>query len=372
MAEAKQENFQLKDWFNEALIDELGTQIQKRYTDFDVEGFTDTIISQLDALAFKERIALIARTLRDYLPDDYPTALGMLLALLDVRDGALSGKAHLWVIDYFVEQYGLDYYDESIKAMYEITQRHTSEFAIRPFLQVYPEQTLAILHEWKHDSSEHVRRLVSEGTRPRLPWGGQLKQFIQDPTPTLALLEALKDDPSEYVRRSVANHLNDITKDHPELVLDTLEAWSKDASKGTQWLIKHALRSQLKAGDRRALALLGYHSPKIALENFTLDKQVVHMGETFTLEFTLRSESDVPQSLMVDYIMHFMKANGKTSPKVFKLKTCELAPNEAITISKAHTIRPITTRVYYAGMQGIEIQVNGQVMGRCEFELEVV
>lgn len=369
MSDTPQENFQLKLWFNEALLRDLAKQICVIQTDFDAESFVAYILPELDSLAFKERIALIARALREYLPNDYPHALHILLDLLDVREGALSGGGHLWVIDYFVEQYGLDHYDESIKAMYTITQQHTSEFAIRPFIQAYPDQTLVILHEWKHDPNEHVRRLVSEGTRPRLPWGTQLKQFIQDPTPTLALLEALKDDASEYVRRSVANHLNDIAKDHPELVLDTLEQWSENASKGTQWIIKHALRTQLKAGDARALALLGYQTPKISLDEFTLDKQVVNMGESLSVAFTLCSESDAPQPLMVDYIMHFMKANGKTSPKVFKLKTIELAPKDSITISKTHTIRPITTRVYYAGTQRIEIQVNGQVLGGLDFDL---
>ena len=366
---SEKENFQLKLWFNPALVQAFVNQVSAHYPAFDGDAFSQDILSELDTLEFKQRIALIAQALHTHLPQDYPTAISILLKLLDVRDGDFKQGGHLWVIDNFVELYGIAHYDQSIQAMYQITQRHSSEFSIRPFLMRYQARTLAILHEWKHDESEHVRRLVSEGTRPRLPWGGQLKAFITDPTPTLALLEALQDDPSEYVRRSVANHLNDISKDHPDKVLDTLERWSQNASAGTQWLIKHALRTQLKAGSPRALALLGYGTPDVTLDDFVLSTNVVNMGDSFTLSFRLRNDTDHAQNLMVDYIMHFMKANGSTSPKVFKLKVCELPAHDSLTITKSHTIRPISTRKYYAGTHRVEIQVNGQVLGGAGFAL---
>ncbi len=270
---------------------------------------------------------------------------------------------------HFVEVYGLEHFEVSVRAMKEITQRHSSEFTIRPFLVRYPDAMLAVLHEWVHDENFHVRRLVSEGTRPRLPWGMRLHQFVKDPTPTLALLEHLKDDPSEYVRRSVANHLNDITKDHPDLVLMTVRRWREGASQGTNWLIRHALRSLVKAGHPQALALLGYGEATVSLVDFQVQPAQIELGQSVTFTFTLRNDAAAAQDLLIDYVVYYVKANGSTSPKVFKLNTRTVAPGETITIQKKHPIKPITTRVHYPGTHTIAIQVNGQNLGGSTFEL---
>jgi hypothetical protein len=200
----------------------------------------------------------------------------------------------------------------------------------------------------------------------------RLNQFVEDPTPTLALLDKLKDDDSEYVRRSVANHLNDITKDNPDLAIATLQRWNEgDPSKEIQWITRHALRSMVKAGDPDALALLGYGPPQVSLSDFTITPSHIQMGDTFTLDFTLHSQAETEQNLVVDYVVHFVKANGKTSPKVFKLKTAVLPPNQSLTISKKHHIKPITTRRYYPGESLVEIQVNGKIVGESKFELKI-
>lgn len=225
------------------------------------------------------------------------------------------------------------------------------------------------LQEWALDDNEHVRRLVSEGSRPRLPWWPPLRQFIADPVPAIALLELLKDDPSLYVRRSVANHLNDISKDHPELLLTRMEAWSKGASDERLWLVNHALRTLVKRGDQRALAILGYGHADIELRGLALRPERLQFGESLEFEFELLNRDAAGQNLMIDFVMHFRKANGKTAPKVFKLKKARLAAGERLSIRKKLAIRPISTRKYYSGRQRLEVQVNGRILGGADFEL---
>ena len=369
------ESFALKDNLNAALAQSMAQNITAVYPPFNHTAFTEQITSQIDELELKQRIVVFAEALRDYLPEDYPTAWGILEKImgppLNDDDSPVENGWQYWAMAYFIEVYGLEHYDVSMQAMYEITQRFSAEFAIRPYLIRYQDKTLAILAEWAHDPNEHVRRLVSEGTRPRLPWAGRLYAFIEDPTPTLALLKELRDDPSLYVRRSVANHLNDITKDHPDLVVQTLNEWEMDKSKERQWIQKHALRSLIKQGHPGALTLLGYGEPDVQLSNFHLTPNTLPMGEEFEFSFDLVNESEQSQNLIVDYIIHFVKANGTTAPKVFKLKTFTLKPESTTTLSKKHRIKPITTRVYYPGEHRVEIQINGRSFAGSIFDLQI-
>lgn len=365
----------LKSYINRAMVGQLAEQIEQVYAAFAVEPFVEEASGGLEGLKLKERVAFIAAALHKHLPSDYAEALKILLAILGApelsEEEVLTEWYDLMPLAYFVEAYGLEYFELSMGAMYEITKRHTSEFAVRPFLMRYPERTLERLQAWVTDENLHVRRWVSEGTRPRLPWGSHLPAFIADPQPVLRLLEPLKNDPSLYVRRSVANNLNDISKDHPELVIQTLTRWHDGASEETLWIIRHALRTLLKQGHPDALRLLGYGTPQVSLHDLRIEPPLLQFGQSLRISFTLQSESAERQSLMIDYLIHFVKANGKTRPKVFKLSKKSLKSGQTIELQKKHAIKAITTRRYYAGSHRVEIQVNGQILAGAEFELQM-
>lgn len=362
-----------KDYYNVGLAERMAARITAVYPTFAAAAFVAQIGPQLDGQEMKARTLIFTHALHDHLPPDFPAAWAVLQATLDAEpaDSVPEGGWHYWPMAQLIELYGLEHFAEAMQAMHEITRRHTAEFAIRPFLVRYPERTLAVLHEWTQDENHHVRRLVSEGTRPRLPWGMRLHQFIADPTPTLALLEKLKDDPSEYVRRSVANHLNDITKDNAHLVLETLARWQVNSTPERQWITRHALRSLVKAGDPQALRLLGYEQAQVSVSALTVAPPVLTFGNTLEIAFTLQSEADEPQDLVVDYVLHFVKANGRTAPKVFKLRNVSLDGRQSLPLRKNHPFRPITTRRFYPGRHRVEIQVNGQTLAGADFELVV-
>jgi hypothetical protein len=214
-----------------------------------------------------------------------------------------------------------------------------------------------------------VRRLASEGSRPRLPWGLRIQRLVADPTPTLPLLRALQDDGSEYVRRSVANHLNDIAKDHPAVVADWLQAHLPEASPERRALLRHASRSLIKQGDARVLAAWGLGASFKGACAFSLSPRRLRVGESLRLSLGLHSQSRRPQPLASDYVVHHVKANGSTSPKVFKGWQLVLAGQERRVLIKRHSFREITTRRYHAGRHTVELQVNGQVMARADVEL---
>ena len=363
----------LKNYIDAALVQQIAERIAAVYADFARDAFVAATVSGLDALELKQRFAHIADKLRVYLPADYPTALDLLLDILDDADGKFApidmADFRLLPIATFVERHGLAHPRESLDAMYILTRQVTCEGAIRPYITQHRDLTFARLHAWALDDNEHVRRLVSEGSRPRLPWWPPLRDIIADPAPTLALLEKLKDDPSLYVRRSVANHLNDIGKDHPQLLLERMRAWSEGASAERRWLINHALRSLVKRGDKDALAILGYAPAAVDMRDLQVSPPVLRFGDSLEFSFALHSRSQEPQALMVDFVMRFVKANGKTAPKVFKLKKLRLDAGGTATIRKTMAIRPISTRRYYAGRQWLEIQVNGRILGGADFEL---
>jgi 3-methyladenine DNA glycosylase AlkC len=271
---------------------------------------------------------------------------------------------------FFVAEYGLGHFELSMQAQYALTQRFTAEFSIRAFIEKYPEQTLARLREWSADDNVHVRRLVSEGTRPRLPWAPRLALFQQDPGPVLELLELLKDDPELYVRRSVANNLNDIGKDNPALLVDTAVSWSEGASEERRWLIRHALRSALKRGETKALAVLGFSAqPKIEIRRVEISPQRVCIGESIRLAFDLVAGGTETQRLLVDFKIHYVKVNGTTRAKVFKLRSLDLVPGQTVRLEKQVSCREMSTRKHYPGQHLIELLVNGQTFPLGAFEL---
>jgi 3-methyladenine DNA glycosylase AlkC len=365
-----------KSFFNKEMIAVMGKHFLRVFPDFDVKGFCVAAADNLEALELKERSAQITDALYAFFPDDFEQASTVIMDSLapdesevcDVNMLGISGWG-IMPMTHYVGTYGLNHFDISMTLLKEMTKRFTSEFDIRFFLLAHPERTLDILETWALDPSHHVRRLVSEGTRPRLPWAMKLQNFIDDPAPVISLLEILKDDEEEYVRRSVANNLNDIAKDHPDLVADIAEEWMKDANKNRKRLVKHACRTLIKQGHQKTLKALGYGKPQVALEHFKIVTPQVEFGNALMFEMSLASTSDTPQDLIIDYTIHHRKANGTTSAKVFKWKNTTLLPSGKIKASRKHNIKKITTRTYYEGIHYLEISVNGIFIGKDSFYL---
>lgn len=358
----------LKNMYNAAFFDDLIAALRVVYPSFDRETFLERIYDESwDVRPLKDRMRHITLTLHSLLPGDYRAALDILRA----------ASAHLTRYNFqlmflpdFVECYGLDDWDASLPALAEFTPLCSSEFAVRPFILRDSARMMAQMLAWANHDNHHVRRLASEGCRPRLPWAMALLNFKCDPSPILPVLEALKNDPSEYVRRSVANNLNDIAKDNPAVVIETLRRWTRDPGEGIRWITNRALRTLVKDGHTEALALLGYSgAAAVEVKSFTLSAPAIQMGETLTFAFEVVSAADEPQDLLIDYIVYFMKANGTRAGKVFKLAQRQINPGEILRIEKKHPFRPITTRVYYAGEHGLGLKINGQVFDGGLFRL---
>ncbi|WP_320017595.1 DNA alkylation repair protein [Labilibaculum manganireducens] len=372
-----EKGFLFKDVYNNQLVGNMASNIVKSWGEFNTSSFVNAIISKLKPLSLSERSQLICTELFNHLPASYPKALAILINSIAEENNTTDKKEiegfYYMPIASYVSQFGLQKEDFhlSMKALKEITKIFTSEFAIRPFIRKYPEETLEYLHLWTTDENAHVRRLVSEGSRPKLPWASPLKEFQKDPSPVLKLLEKLKEDEELYVRRSVANNLNDIAKDHPDLVIKTLNRWNKTNNKGTQWIIGHASRTLLKQGHPKALELLGFpQNVQIAVNNLSVNTPTCQLGNEIEFSFEIQSSSANKQNLMIDFIVHYMKANGRTAPKVFKLSKKSIPANGSICFKKKISFKPITTRKYYLGQHEIEIQINGRRYGKVSFVVE--
>lgn len=358
----------LKNMYNHAFFADLIVALRSAYPAFDAAQFLACIYDDdWESRELKQRMRHISQTLARLLPSDYRAALDILLRAAPALNGYTF---ETMIFPDFVEIYGLSDWDASLPALEQFTQQSSAEYAVRPFILQDQGRMMAQMEQWANHQSHHVRRLASEGCRPRLPWAVALPAFKADPSPILPILEQLKLDESDYVRRSVANNLNDISKDHPQVVLDTLKQWQTHDSPHMRWMISHALRTLLKQGNAQALELLGYSgATTFTVSNLTLEPLTVVMGGDVTITFTIQSLSDAVQNLMVDYVMHFQGANGQLRPKVFKLKKIALAPGETLTITRKHTFKPITTRSYYPGQHAVEIQINGILSERKHFTL---
>lgn len=294
--------------------------------------------------------------------------------MLKAVNGGKLQSFDLWPFTDFIQTHGIEDLDISLEALKEMTTHFTSEWAIRPFIKRHPKDTLRFLLNCARESNTDVRRWASEGTRPRLPWGERLDDFVKDPSPTLPILEELKFDDELFVRKSVANHLNDIAKDHPVLVIRLLEKWMSEAGpkdrKKVEWIMRRALRTLVKEGYPEALSLFGVSSKAaVEIRRLHLGKKELRMGEKLEFSFLARSLSDQAQKSIIDYRIHFVKANGKTSVKVFKLKNLVLGPRAEVDVGKTHQIREITTREYYNGVHTLDIQINGVVRKSAKFTL---
>jgi len=341
---------------------------------FDVDGFLHDALTGYEALALMPRGKHIAHAMRRHLPANYPDALEILLASAQQphgRDPGLSLASFLFLPHTaFVAEFGLAHFEPSMQAQHALTQRFTAEFSIRPFLQKHTVATLERLMQWTRDPSEHVRRLVSEGTRPRLPWASRLPAFQRDPSAVLALLECLKDDPALYVRRSVANNLNDIGKDHPDILANTATAWLAGATAERRWIVQHALRTAVKRGELGALAALGFGAgAEVQIGSPSIEPNKVPIGAKVSVAFDVTNRSAAPQRVLVDFAVHFIKANGAGRAKVFKLRTLDLAPHETRRVGKQISLAEMTTRKHYPGLHRVDVVLNGRTQPLGSFEI---
>jgi 3-methyladenine DNA glycosylase AlkC len=355
----------LKNFFGLELVESIGRGLLLAHPGLDEQRFVRDGVAGLAALELTERAGHLADVMRRHLPESFPDAVQVIIGALGPKlDGSESfGMAPFRYLPHvlYVSRHGLNHFELSMRAFHALTQRFTAEGGIRPFLVKHPERTLRQLRVWAIDPSVHVRRLVSEGTRPRLPWASRLPAFQADPAPVIELLELLKDDPERYVQRSVANNVNDIAKDHPELVVSLCARWSTAASDGRRWIVKHALRSLIKAGNRSALAVIGAgQAPQVRLRRIVLAPNPVRLGGSLELAFDLVNAASAKQDLVVDYAVHFVKSNGTLAPKVFKLRRVRLEARERVRLASKVSFADLTTRKHYPGQHHVELLVNGE------------
>ena len=324
---------------------------------FNRPAFERLAVTGLDELELMARVNWIASALAQTMPP--PDQADQI-----IRTALDNGGLHGWAsmpVNAYISSAMLDHPDIALPLLATLTPSYTAEFAIRPFIDAHYEFTMEHLQKWTTHPNEHVRRLVSEGTRPRLPWGGRLARFMVDPSPTLELLNALVNDESSYVRRSVANHLNDISKDHPELAIKTATRWSHSSTQG-DFVVRHGLRTLVKQGHPAALAVLGFDSDApIELVNLSCSPSTISIGEATTISFTLRAAREA--KAVIDYLVHYQGVRGPKAGKVFKLTNRDLPAGTPVDFSRRHKFDHVSIRTIHPGPHRIEIQANGRILG---------
>lgn len=358
----------LKNYYSREYIAKLSTTLSEVEPRIDSTTFRKQIFSsEWEGKELKARMLHIAETLKEFLPVSYPEAIAILGEVIErLPQDKNSGYLGMYFPE-FVALYGRDDWKTSLPALARFTRFSSSEFAVRPFILDDPERMMRQMRSWAKDRNEHVRRLSSEGCRPRLPWAMALPIFKRDPEPVLELLELLKNDPARYVQKSVANNLNDISKDHPDLTLATLKAW-QGLSPSADWIIKHACRTLLKQSHPDALTLFGYQPAVRELAEFRIAKRVIKLGDH--IEFALMFHVKRKCQLRVEYLIDYLKQNGTHSTKVFQWVEREF-PSGTHELTKRQLFAPMTTRRHYAGLHRIRVRINGREFDPEEFELQV-
>ena len=366
----------LKGFFSPSLVRRLAADMVRAHPPFPERAFVKQATSGLESLELLDRGKHIARALGAHLPQAYPEAVAVLLRSLGpehATDELLGvGMAPFYYLPHtvFVAERGLEHFELSMRAQYELTKRFSAEASIRPYITRDPERTFATLRRWTKDKNAHVRRLVSEGTRLRLPWAGRVAWLDAHPERILELLELLKDDPSTLVRRSVANSLNDLGKLRPDLLAGTCKRWLAGASPERRDLVEHALRTAVKRGDPVALRLLGYgKAASVSLEGVRFTPRRVAIGGRVAMSFSLRSKASQPQSLLVDVAVHFVKAGGRVGAKVFKLTRLVLPPRGQVELQTRFSLAVHTTRVPRPGRHAVDVIVNGAARPAGSFQV---
>ncbi len=360
----------IKNLFSRKFFDSLSSALNSTYPAFDQKVFLrDVFNHQWESLELKERLHHATQCLHKHLPEDYRTSLAILENAAEMLE--IHGFADMVFSDY-VAMYGLGDWDASLPALEIFTQYVSAEYAVRPFILQDPQRMMAQMLLWADHPSHHVRRLATEGCRPRLPWGLSLPVLKKDPSPILPILEKLKNDPNDNVRHCVANNLNDISRDNPHITLQALQNWQTSGIKDFQYMLNQALRTLVKQGHPQALKMLGFSDqPAIKVSEVRLNNTTIHMGDDLQFEFKITSTTSQSQWLMIDYLVHHMRANGQLTPKVFKLSKKEIGAGETVHVRKKHGFQEVTTRRYYPGKHKLEIQINGCIFSSIEFELAI-
>lgn len=371
-----------KNMYNERFFDKFSKDLQLVIKDHDAPDFVSRIMDdEWENRELKQRCGHIATVLKEFLPADYKAAIAKILELLDhvekrqpdfskiddVRFGLTLEYG--MVLDKYVEQYGLDDYATSVKAIERITQFSSCEFCAHPFIVKYPEEMMKQMLVWSMHEHWGVRRLASEGCRPRLPWAMALPNLKENPAPILPILENLKNDPARFVRLSVANNLNDIAKDNPQTVIDLAKKW-KGESEEVDWIIKHGCRTLLKQGNPEIMELFGFDSIKnISIDNFQISTPEIKVGGSLEFSFNLLNNNDKKAKIRLEYGVYYQKANGTLAKKVHKISEKEYAANSITPITRKHSFKVVTTRKLHYGLHQVAVIVNGNEFEKHDFEL---
>ena len=371
-----EDRFSLKDHlFNSEKVAYLAALLARGVPGFDEESFAGAVMADLPSLELKQRIDLISDVLVDHLDSDFEVAAQQILdSLPPPLDPNLTdddfGDFIIAPLGRFVELQGRDHFDSSVSLLRELTKRFSMEGPIRAFIDDRPSEMLDIYSVWATDENYHVRRLVSESTRPLLPWASRIRLEVDAPLP---LLDTLHADPTRYVTRSVANHLNDVSKIEPTLVIDRLAAWRDEGQQQPaelEWMTRHALRTLVKQGNPDALTLLGFSPDPNVEGSVAITTPIVRAGESLEFEVGLIAHSQ--ERLAVDYRIEFVKKDGSRRPKVYKLKQIELKEGTSTLLSKRHPLRAnATTYTLHSGTHGLTVVANGKPVGSGSFELVV-
>lgn len=369
-----------KNIWNEQFFGEFTKTMKRIMGDFDEHLFLSQVIDdKWESEALLQRRMHISTVMRNFLPRDYKSAIAKILELIkcvketpyweNVKETQFGLSLEYLILADFVAQYGLDNYETSVRALEEITQFTTCEFAVRPFIAKYPDEMMRQMLAWSKHEHWEVRRLASEGCRPRLPWSMALPNLKNNPAPIIPVLENLKDDSFQIVRKSVANNLNDIAKDNPQIVIDLARKW-QGKSKNTDWVIKHGCRTLLKQGNTDTLEIFGLKAVKnIYIQSFQLLTPKVNIGKSLEFSFKLINDNKEKVKIRLEYGLYYQKANGTLSKKVCKISEKEYAGNSITQITRKQSFRLITTRIFHLGLHQISVIINGNEFEKHNFEL---
>jgi len=361
-----------KNIYNQKFFEQFTKTLLAVIPSFDKASFLNRIYdNEWENRELKQRMRHVAKTLKRHLSDDYEDNVNTLLQIIQhlQKNGTREEVIEYMFFPDFIELYGLDDYKISIHALEEMTQFTSCEFGVRPFIIKYPKKMMEQMLRWSTHIHFMVRRLSTEGCRPRLPWAMAIPHLKESPLAIIPILENLKNDESEAVRRSVANNLNDISKDNSDTVIQLVRNW-KGKTKETDWLVKHACRTLLKQGNSEVMELFGFGSVKhITTDNFQIQTPKVKMGDALAFTFQLKNASNAISKIRLEYGLYYQNSNGRLTKKVYKISEKNYPENSTTTIHRKQPFKEITTRKFHPGRHEVSLIINGKEFKKATFEL---